>query len=258
MPNDAWNPAQYDRFREQRMLPFGDLAALIRPAPGARVIDLGCGTGEITALLADMLPGADVLGVDSSAAMLERAAPRARPGLAFRQQDLRDVPDFGEYDLVFSHAALQWVPDHERFLARMFAQLRPGAQVAVQLPKNTQHASHTVAARLASEAAFAPQLAGRVRAPDAPPMERYAEWMHAHGLREQVCFEKIYGHELASAAEVVEWVRGTLLTAYLGALDAPTGQAFVAAYSARLRDAIGDGAPYFYAFRRLLFWGRKG
>src|SRR5688572_13318829 len=106
-----WDPAQYHKFQAERAAPFEDLVKLIRVREGLRVIDLGCGTGELTARLADILPGSDVLGVDSSPAMLEKAEPLERPGLRFALMAIEAVS--GEWDVVFSHAALHWVDDHE-------------------------------------------------------------------------------------------------------------------------------------------------
>ncbi len=255
---ERWNPDQYNKFRDERMQPFFDLLAMITPEPEMRVVDLGCGTGELTALLAERLPGARVEGIDASEEMLEQALPRATERVSFRRQDVRDVDDYGAYDLVFSHAVLQWVPDNEGLVARMLAQMRPGAQVAVQLPKNENHPSHRIAGELAREPRFSALLGGFVRRNEALELERYAELLYAHGFREHVCMEKIYGHELAHSSDVVEWVKGTSLNAYLSRLDGAGTEAFLAAYRERLRAAIGAHAPYFYPFRRLLFWGRKG
>ncbi len=255
---EQWNPGQYNKFRAQRMLPFFDLVALIQPRPGIRAIDLGCGTGELTALLAARLPEATLLGTDSSAAMLEQAAPRAGAHLSFARQDMADLADFSGYDLVFSHAAFQWIPDNERLMRRILGTLQPGAQVAVQLPNNEAHPSHVEAQALAAEPPFRAQLDGFVRRSEALPLERYAELLYEYGFRDQVCFEKIYGHELPSSADVVEWVKGTSLGAYLSRLDAAGAEAFQAAYRARLLARIGEQAPYFYPFRRMLFWGVKG
>lgn len=254
---DQWRPGQYNKFREERMQPFFDLVALVHSRAGMRVIDLGCGGGELTALLAERLPASDVLGVDSSAAMLAEAEPRARARLSFRHQDITTLMDYGDYDLVFSHAVFQWAPDNEGLMARILSMLRPGAQIAVQLPKNEEHPSHRLPAQLAGEAPFRDLLGGYVRRSEALDLDRYATLLWEHGLREQVCFEKIYGHELPSSADVVEWVKGTSLGAYLARLNDADGAAFVAVFRARLLAAIGEHSPYFYPFRRMLFWGVK-
>lgn len=257
MPADAWSPAQYEKFRAERMQPFFDLLALVRPRPQMRVVDLGCGTGELTLRLAEALPGASVLGLDSSPSMLERASDRQAPRVRFERQDIGAWRDEGAYDLVFSHAALQWVPDNEGLLERMLEAMRPGSQIAVQVPRNEGHASHRLAAAVASSSPFRELLGGYVRRSEVLSLERYAELLHAHGFKEQVCLEKVYGHELDGTAQVVEWVRGTLLTAYLSRLDSTAQAAFVEAYRERLVAELGDRRPFFYPFRRLLFWGQK-
>ncbi|MSP60598.1 MAG: methyltransferase domain-containing protein [Myxococcales bacterium] len=254
----SWDPAQYEKFRAQRMEPFFDLVAWVRPRPGMKVIDLGCGTGELTALLAERLPGASVEGIDSSDEMLARAAPRASARVTFRRAGILEISDYAAYDLVFSHAAFQWVPDNERLMERILFGLKAGAQIAVQLPRNGDHPSHAIAHEVAAEEPFRAALGGFVGRSHALLLERYAELLHHHGLREQTCIEKIYGHELACTGDVVEWVKGTLLTPYLARLDEPGQAAFLAAYRARLIAVLGDRSPYFYPFRRLLFSGRKG
>jgi trans-aconitate 2-methyltransferase len=255
---ERWSPDQYNKFRDERMLPFFDLVELIRPEPGMRVIDLGCGTGEITASLAERLPDATVEGVDLSADMLAQAAPRANDRLSFRQMDVGAIDDCSAYDLVFSNAALQWVPDNESVLRRILGSLKPGAQIAVQVPKNEGHPSHRLAAEVAAEPPYREMLGGFIRESHALSLERYAELLYDNGLREQVCIEKIYGHVLGSTRDVVEWVKGTMLNAYLSRLQGEDRERFLAAYTERLLGEIGDRAPYFYPFRRLLFWGRKG
>ncbi len=256
MSTDAWNPAQYERFRAERTQPFLDLLARVRVRTGMRVLDLGCGTGELTARIADRLPGARVEGLDSSRAMLAKAVPR--PDLSFREADIASLVDVSGVDLLLSNAALQWVPDNEALLARWLPQLATGAQIAVQVPRNEGHVSHRLAEEVAREAPFAEALGGFVRRSEVLTLERYAEILWAHGLRDQVCEERIYGHVMDGPADVVEWVKGTLLTAYVGRLGPALGEAFVARYRERLVEALGDSRPYFYAFRRLFFWGVKG
>ena len=254
---ERWSPEQYDKFRDERMQPFFDIVQLIQPRPGMRVIDLGCGTGELTAMLAERLPGATVEGIDASPDMLAKAAARAGERVSFRQQDIATVTDYSAYDLVFSNAALQWVPGNEQVMERICGTLRPGAQVAIQLPKNENHPSHLLAAEVGAQPAFAAKLGGFIRRSEALELERYAGILNAHGFRGAICIEKIYGHELARSSDVVEWVKGTSLNAYLSRLDPGDQPAFVDAYRTQLLGVIGDHAPYFYPFRRALFWGMK-
>jgi trans-aconitate 2-methyltransferase len=253
----SWSPEQYNRFRRERMQPFEDLVGLISPAADMRILDLGCGTGELSALLAERFPGSTVHGIDTSPEMLAKAEARVSQRVTFAQADIAAFDAYGDYDLVFSNAAFQWVPDNEGLMQRILTHLKPGAQLAVQMPKNDQHISHRLAAEIAQEEPFASWLGGFIRHSEALSLERYAEILHAHGMDRLVCTELIYGHELGSSADVVEWVKGTLLTAYLGKLSDDQGERYLARYKERLLDALGEQTPYFYAFRRMLLSAGK-
>src|ERR1051325_6291746 len=149
--NDRWNPEQYERFRNERSQPFFDLMALVDARPAMRVVDLGCGTGELTQVLHNALKASETLGLDSSAAMLARSEKLAGSNLRFEQRDIAEFVAAGEYDLVFSNAALHWLEGHEALLARLTAALKPDGQLAVQVPANDDHPTHLVAAELARQ-----------------------------------------------------------------------------------------------------------
>src|SRR5262245_44818371 len=146
MATDTWDPDQYHRFAAARTRPFHDLLAMVAPVPGGRVVDLGCGAGELTVQVHDDTGAASTLGVDTSAHMLAEAAQYEREGLHFERADLRDAISQGPWDIAFSNAVLHWVPDHRRLLRDIAGSLAPGGQLAVQVPANFDHPSHTVAA----------------------------------------------------------------------------------------------------------------
>jgi len=242
----SWDPQQYNRFAAEREQPFWDLAALVQAVPGAHVVDLGCGDGRLTAALHERLCAASTLGIDSSPAMLA-AAPTDVDGVTFTPGDISTW--IGQrYDVVFANAALQWVADHPSVLRRWRDSLAPGGQLAVQVPANADHPSHTVLAELAGDDAPPDPVATNVLQP-----ERYADLLHSLGFTEQHVRLQVYGHVLDSSADVVEWVKGTSLTR-LG--DRGRDPAFVDEYRRRLLDVVGDVSPYFYAFKRILLWGR--
>jgi trans-aconitate 2-methyltransferase len=254
--SDVWNPDQYGKFRAERAAPFHDLLALVEPADAPRIVDLGCGTGELARLAHERLGARETLGVDSSAAMLARAAAHAGGGVSFRQGDLASFAE-GRFDLVLSNAAIHWVPDHGALLPRLAALVAEGGQLAVQAPANDHHASHAVAREVAREPAFAGPLGGFVRESPILEPEAYSQLLFRLGFtRQRVRFE-IYAHPLPSRADVVEWVRGTTLTAYEQRLDPETWAAFLARYRERLAATLPDERPFPYTYRRLFLWARR-
>ena len=259
MAHDAWNPDQYERFRQQRSQPFFDLLAMVQTGPPMRVVDLGCGTGELTRTLHERLAAHETLGLDSSDAMLAKSQEHAGGGLRF---ELGDIAAFAraagnEYDLIFSNAALQWLGDHPALLAQLAARLAPGGQLAVQVPANEDHLSHAVAREVAGEAPFRVALNGHVRVFGTMPPERYASLLDRLGFARQEVVLRVYGHHLPGREDVVEWVRGTLLTDYQRRLPGSLFDRFLARYREVLLPQLADTHPYFYPFKRVLFWAQR-
>lgn len=246
----AWDPARYNQFRKERAAPFDDLARLLVIRAGLSVVDLGCGTGDLTSRLAEMLPGSDVLGVDSSSAMLARAAEHVRPGLHFEQGNLETV--HGEFDLVFSHAAIQWVDDHETLIPSLWAMVRPGGQLAVQVPSNHSHPTHTLIQELAASPQFSDRVGGYNRWWPVLSIERYAELLFSLGGVDIVVYEKVYPHVLPDADALADWMSGTALVPYKERMDPEDFEEFMHTYRARLWGRYPD-QPVFFGFRRTLF-----
>jgi trans-aconitate 2-methyltransferase len=233
-----WLPDQYEKFKSERAQPFWDLVALIQPHPHMRIADLGCGTGELTLSLHQKLQARETIGIDNSASMLAKA-PSA-PGLMFRNESIESFNESG-FDLIFSNAALHWIPDHEALFRRL-ASL--GRQIAVQMPANDDHPSHATAAEVARELGMEPRPA-QVLTP-----ERYAQLFFDLGFARQHVRLQIYGHVLPSSEDVIEWVKGTLLTYY------ESEPRFLERYRRRLLQRIGVQRPYFYTYKRLLLLGQ--
>ncbi len=259
----AWDPAQYQRFASERAQPFYDLASMVERATGMRVVDLGCGAGELTAWLHRELGASETLGIDADAAMLAQAAQHAVSGVRFESANVLTWQPERPYDLVFSNAALQWVDGHEDLWPRLASWVAPGGQIAIQMPMNDDHPSHATARALAQEEPYASALAGSGAAggaggrfPTLAP-ERYAELLHALGFERPRVRLEVYGHVLPETRSVVEWIKGSALTPYRDRMPAELYARFLEEYTGRLLARLGEHAPYFYTFKRVLMWGRK-
>jgi len=250
-----WDPKQYHKFQAERSAPFFDLVALVEIRPNLKVVDLGCGTGELTRQLAETLPNSDVTGLDSSAQMLDaaRAGSLSGPSLHFEQGDQARLT--GDWDLIFSNAALQWSENHTELIPRLYERLVPGGQITVQVPSNHNHISHQIYRETASEEPFKSILKGFQRYAPVLSIDDYARLFFICGAENIVVFEKVYTHVLEDSDAVVEWISGTALIPYFERLGEHKEE-FVNAIRARMQVALPD-TPVFYPFRRTLFSARK-
>lgn len=251
----TWNPAQYEKFKAQRAKPFYDLLKLIRPVPLGNAVDLGCGTGELTRALFDRFSIRRLLGLDSSREMLDKAAAFVTDGLRFGLGAIEAYRPEEPLDLLLSNAALQWVPNHEEVIPRLLGFVKPGGQVAIQVPFNFDHPSHVLAAKVARDL-FPQAFLTPAREPSTLAVERYSEILFHNDFSEHVARVEVYGHPLASGRDVVEWTKGTTLTAYQARLSPEEFEVFLDRYRRALLEVIGEG-PYFYPFKRILLWGQK-
>jgi trans-aconitate 2-methyltransferase len=248
-----WQPAQYLRFAAERRQPFDVLLTLLRPVAGGRIVDLGCGTGELTRELHEKLEAGETVGVDSSPAMLDEARAMSGDGVRFELGDLGTFDGAGgTWDLIVASASLQWVPDHAAVIGRWVTALAPGGQVAVQVPANGDHASHEVMREVAAERGVA--IPRDVHGTVLPP-ERYAEVLDGLGLVDVHVRLQVFLHHLQSAADVIEWVKGTALRRVRDVTTEDEYADFLVRYSEVLLDRLGHQSPYLYAFKRILMMG---
>jgi trans-aconitate 2-methyltransferase len=254
-----WDPAKYVEFGNYRDRPFFDLTGRVFADAPRRVVDLGCGPGNLTATLAERWPEAQVLGVDASADMLARSAVHTDglPNLSFLQQDIAEWTPSEETDVVVSNAALQWVPDHRRLLPGWLAALRPGAWFALQVPGNFDAPSHAIMRELAGSAEWAGKLDGVLAHDSVGEPDEYLETMLDAGCRADA-WECTYHQVLQGENPVLEWVRGAALRPVLAALPPEDGREFEAQYASRLQKAYPSTAHgTVYPFRRIFAVARK-
>jgi trans-aconitate 2-methyltransferase len=256
----AWDPAQYLKFAGERLRPAVDLIARVPLAAPGTVVDLGCGTGNVTRLLAERYPAAAITGVDDSLPMLERAAADGPAGGRIRwcRGDLarwEPAADEPAPELVFSNAALHWLDDHAGLFSRLFAAVAAGGVLAVQMPNQFHAPSHVALADVAGGPRWRERLGPALRPVPVAAPQAYYEWLAADADGIDL-WSTEYLHVLPAADDgehpVVAWTRGTALLPFLARLDPDLGRAFVDDYRDRVAAAYPprpDGTVLF-AFRR--------
>jgi len=247
-----WDPTQYGRFSDERARPFFDLITRIGHDAPRRVVDLGCGPGNLTAVLAQRWPDAVVEGLDSSPEMIEQARALGGERLTFTVADVRDWEAPSDADVVVTNATLQWVPGHQELLWRWAAALPPGGWLAMQVPGNFAAPSHELMRSIAASPRWREKLQDVLRHEDAVGTPAtYAALLQDAGLDIDV-WESTYVHVLQGDDAVVQWVRGTGLRPVLAALSPHDAAEFEAEYGAALRVAYpANRHGTLFPFRRI-------
>ena len=257
----TWDPERYLTYADERGRPFVELVARVGAAGPDTVVDLGCGPGNLTAMLAERWPDAQVVGLDSSAEMIEKAR-HTTPAVQFEVADLRDwvstssTDDEPSVDVVVSNATLQWVPGHLDLLPALVARVSPGGWLAFQVPGNFGEPSHTIRTELAAEAPYAAHTAG-VAVPGSHDPAVYLEALQRLGCAVDA-WETTYLHVLEGEDPVFTWVSGTGARPTLQALPDDLRPGFEEEFKRRLRAAYParDGRVVL-PFRRIFVVARR-
>lgn len=221
-----WDSAAYLRFKAERTQPSIDLVKRIGLEQPRKLLDVGCGPGNSTQVLADAFPNAlRIIGIDSSPEMIE-AAKDDHPDMEFRICDALNLPSLGEdgFDVVFSNACIQWVPDHPRLIRDMLALLRPGGMLAVQVPMNYQEPIHRIIGELAASDEWRAELAF-ARIFHTLSQEAYFDILAAEAGQFQM-WQITYLHRMPSHEAIMDWYKGTGLRPYLSLLSGERAAAF--------------------------------
>lgn len=254
----TWNPGQYLKFSQERTQPAIDLAARIPLDKPAKILDIGCGPGNSTEVLQRRFPDSFILGIDSSAEMIE-TAKKEHPNLAFQQCDITCQLDqlSEDFDLAFSNACLQWVPHHPLLLPRLLKLLVPGGILAVQIPMNQKEPIH----RILEDLAFQPEW--KEKGLSSRLFYTLSQEEYFDLLSNQNAFlamwQTTYIHVLDSHEDILEWYRGTGLRPYLNALSPQEQPAFLAQVMKRVQQAypLQTNGQILFPFPRFFFMAKK-
>jgi trans-aconitate 2-methyltransferase len=253
----TWDPKQYLKFGGERLRPAQDLLARVTAEAPRRIVDLGCGTGSVTALIRARWPEAEIAGVDNSEPMLARARA-AVPGVTWELADLARWSPVVPPDLLVSNAALHWLDDHATLLPRLLSQLQPGGTLAVQMPAQHTAPSHLIGYELAESARWRERLKGLVRRRPILGPDEYYSLLRPRVSSLDLWFTE-YVQVLTGDDAVAEFTKGSFVGAWLSALPDDEARDFEAEYRRRVGAAYprsADGVTLF-PFRRFFLLARR-
>ena len=247
----TWDPEKYTEFGDHRLRPVLDLAGRIALSAPRTVIDLGCGTGSSTKVLKARWPEADFIGIDNSHEMLERARTM-HPDIDWRMADLNDWDADAPVDLLFSNAALHWLPDHAELFSKLFKNVAPDGVFAVQMPGNWEAPSHTSVSDTVLDGPWRSRLEPLIGPRPILTPDRYYDLLTPLARHMEI-WETTYHQELDGDNPVADFVKGSWLKPFLDALEEPERAAFEQAYRARIKAAYPPSAngKTLFPFRRL-------
>lgn len=252
-----WDPVVYNQFKEIRLKPFFDLSQLISPEVGMKAVDLGCGTGEQTAILSTHFPQATFLGLDSSEEMLLESHKYENDRLRFENSSIEKLLETaGSWDLIFSNAALQWLDGHQTLFPRLISKLNNGGQLAVQMPYQPENVLNKMLFEMAEEEPYRTDLAGWNKPSSVLSIDDYAAILFNEGMDHLDLSLRIYPIVAAASDILYDFISGSALIPYIERLHQDRRPVFIRDYKARIKEHFRK-FPAIYPFKRILLYGRK-
>jgi trans-aconitate 2-methyltransferase len=252
-----WNPEVYNQFKNIRFKPFFDLADLIADEKEMKAIDLGCGTGEQTAILTEKFPQATFIGIDSSPEMLEKSKSLENERLHFRQSTTEEILASDEnWDLIFSNAALQWSDHHKDLFPKLISKLKTNGQLAIQMPYQPGNILNQILFEMANEEPFKTQLNNWNRPSAVLTIDEYAQILFDNGIEDLNLSQKVYPIIAEDHETLFNFISGSALIPYLERLDDEQQQTFTIEFKYRIAKNFPK-LPSIYSFKRILMYGRK-
>jgi trans-aconitate 2-methyltransferase len=254
----AWDPTQYDKFKKERSRPFFDLLAQLDDISPKTVVDLGCGTGELTAELAKKWPKAEIVGVDSSSEMLEKAKSYAGARLRFETATMEEWTPARPADLIFSNSAFHWLKPHEEQIERIGSFVAPGGTLAFQAPNQFKEPTHVIMQEVRNAPQWKPWVGSETADSYLADPMWYIEALGAKGFDVRV-FETLYHQVVAGDDPVLEWLKGTSLRCILDKLPPGEQERFAAECGAKLRAAYPQkNGRTLFPYRRMFVIAKRG
>ena len=252
-----WNPEIYNTFKSIRYQPFYDLISLISDENLNNCVDVGCGTGEQTAILSEKFKQASFLGIDSSAEMLEKSKDLEHENLSFEQTTIEEFADSdSKFDLIFSNAALQWSDNHVELFPKLISKLNDNGQFAIQMPCQKENILNIILSELVQEQPYSDFLSGYHQESPLLSIDEYVKIMFDEGLKDLNISLRVYPIYANNETELYNFISGSALIPYMERLTVHEQELFVKEFLRRIKNYF-EPFPAIYSFKRLLIYGRK-
>lgn len=215
-----------------------------------RILDLGCGTGELTKIIADKFPAASVLGIDTSAEMLSKIPDQKNLSFAQRSvQEQLELPD--KWDLIIANASLQWVGDHPHLFPKLISKLLPGGQLAVQMPSQKENLLNQLLYELVHEAPYFDVLKGGIRHSPLLTLDEYTQLLYSNEAKEVLIYQKVYPIIAGSIDTLYDFISGSSLVPYMEKLPEHLKPGFTKTFKDRIAKHF-IAPPMVYSFKRII------